>query len=200
MSEQPYPHLDGAEPAPDLAPRVWARLADGTPIVTGDARGAGHVVLFHVTADAEWSSLPLSGLFVEMLGRLMALAPGTRADRPTAADLAGTLWRADLLMGTDGMPRAAPGTAEPVPGARLAEGVAGPDLPPGLYARADSAERRPGEASEIVVNLFGAGDRLAPLPDPPASWIFERLFRWGLTHTPALAGVQGPGEMTIFSG
>ena len=31
--------------------------------------GAGRVVLFHVTANADWSNLPLSGLFVEMLRR-----------------------------------------------------------------------------------------------------------------------------------
>ena len=164
-----------AEPAPDLSDHVWATLADGTPIVTGAEREGGHVVLFHVTADAEWSSLPLSGLYVEMLGRLMALAPGQAPERPSAEDLAGTLWRADLLMGVDGTPRPAPSTAEPVPGERLAAGATGPALPPGLYARADSAERRPGEASEIVVNLFGQEDTLAPLPAPPAGVTAERL-------------------------
>ena len=164
-----------AEPAPDLSDHVWASLADGTPIVTGAERGAGRLVLFHVTADAEWSSLPLSGLFVEMLGRLMVLAPGTAPERADAEELAGTLWRPELLMGWDGIPRSAPGTGEPVPGERIAGGEAGPDLAPGLYARADSAERRPGEASEIVVNLFGVEDSLAPLPAPPAGAVTERL-------------------------
>ena len=41
----------------------------------GDARG-GRVVLFHVTANADWSNLPLSGLFVDMLRRLVALSAG----------------------------------------------------------------------------------------------------------------------------
>ncbi|MFM8614109.1 MAG: hypothetical protein ACKOC9_05210, partial [Alphaproteobacteria bacterium] len=59
-----------AEPSPSLAERIWARLADGTPLVTAEARGAGRIVLFHVTAQAEWSNLPLSGLFVDMLRRL----------------------------------------------------------------------------------------------------------------------------------
>src|SRR5690606_28116523 len=62
-----------AEPSPDLAGRVWAVLEDGTPLVTGRALDEGHVALFHVSADAEWSSLPLSGLFVEMLGRILTL-------------------------------------------------------------------------------------------------------------------------------
>jgi len=182
-----------AEPAPDLAPRVWAVLEDGTPIVTGAARGAGTVVLFHVTADAEWSSLPLSGLFVEMLGRLMALAPGQTPARPSAEEMAGTLWRLDLAMGTDGIPRAAPGSAEPVPGERLAAARVGPDLAPGLYVRADSAGRRPGEASEIVLNLFGPEDRLSPLPAAPPGAGVERL---GGTETQRL----GPWVLALAMG
>ena len=68
-----------AEPSPRLAERSWARLADGTPLVTAESRGAGRVVLFHITAQAEWSNLPLSGLFVEMLRRLVALSAGVAA-------------------------------------------------------------------------------------------------------------------------
>jgi hypothetical protein len=65
-----------AEPSADLAAHTWATLADGTPLVTEAARGAGRIVLFHVTANADWSNLPLSGLFVEMLRRLVALSVG----------------------------------------------------------------------------------------------------------------------------
>src|ERR671917_270335 len=63
-----------AEPDGDLGRKTWAALADGTPIVTADKRGNGLVVLFHVTADASWSNLPLTGLFVDMLRRTTALA------------------------------------------------------------------------------------------------------------------------------
>ena len=52
-----------AEPSPDLALRTIASLEDGTPLVTQASRGAGRIVLFHVTASADWSNLPLSGLF-----------------------------------------------------------------------------------------------------------------------------------------
>ena len=75
-----------AQPDPTLADRVIAQLSDGTPLVTRKRIGAGQVVLFHVTANAEWSSLPLSGLFVQMLERLAvssAMAP------PDAAGMAG---------------------------------------------------------------------------------------------------------------
>ena len=53
--------------------KVWARLNDGTPLVTAAGRGNGQLVLFHVTANADWSNLPLSGLFVEMLRRVATL-------------------------------------------------------------------------------------------------------------------------------
>ena len=65
-----------AEPSADLTAHTWATLADGTPLVTQSTVGAGRVVLFHVTANADWSNLPLSGLFVDMLRRLVALSVG----------------------------------------------------------------------------------------------------------------------------
>ena len=68
-----------AEPSPDLADKVLARLQDGTPLVTQDQLGVGRISLFHVTATPQWSNLPLSGLFVEMLQRLV---------RPTTAGAA----------------------------------------------------------------------------------------------------------------
>ena len=76
-----------AEPSADLANHTWAALADGTPLVTEAARGAGRIVLFHVTANADWSNLPLSGLFVDMLRRLVALSAGvaTTADNTVLA-------------------------------------------------------------------------------------------------------------------
>ena len=65
-----------AEPSADLPDRIWANLADGTPLITAAPRGKGLLVLFHVTANSDWSNLPLSGLFVDMLRRLLDLAPG----------------------------------------------------------------------------------------------------------------------------
>src|SRR5437016_9969549 len=75
-----------AEPDSQLTDRTWATLADGTPLVTAERRGKGLVVLFHVTADSRWSDLPLSGTFVDMLRRLVALAGSSAtAESDTAA-------------------------------------------------------------------------------------------------------------------
>ncbi|ULB08516.1 DUF4159 domain-containing protein [Cereibacter azotoformans] len=122
-----------AQPDPELGERTIASLADGTPLVTRKAVGQGQVVLVHVTANAEWSSLPLSGLFVQMLERL---AVSTRPTAPDAADLAGQVWVPEVVLDGFGTPRDA-GEVAGVAGERLAEGTPGPALPPGLYAGTD---------------------------------------------------------------
>jgi hypothetical protein len=76
-----------AEPSLELAENTWARLSDGTPLVTAERRGDGWVVLFHTTSNREWSNLPLSGLFVEMLRRVVQLSQGVRGDAAAAGPL-----------------------------------------------------------------------------------------------------------------
>jgi hypothetical protein len=122
-----------AQPDPTLADRVIAQLDDGTPLVTRKPIGAGQVVLFHVTANAEWSSLPLSGLFVQMLDRL---AVSTSSEMLDAAALEGTTWRPVQVMDAFGALSDA-GIRPGVDGPNLAAAALGPDLLPGLYASED---------------------------------------------------------------
>ncbi|MCR8825330.1 DUF4159 domain-containing protein [Pseudosulfitobacter koreensis] len=122
-----------AQPGPDLAEAVIADLSDGTPLVTRKRMGQGQVVLFHVTANAEWSTLPLSGLFVEMLERL---AVSSAAATPEAADLQGTVWQPEQVMDGYGALRDA-GTLPGIDGPRLVEAPLGPDMLPGIYASDD---------------------------------------------------------------
>ncbi|NDI02749.1 MAG: DUF4159 domain-containing protein, partial [Rhodobacteraceae bacterium] len=63
-----------AEPDADLSSRVIAELSDGTPLVTRMAMGDGQVVFFHITANADWSNLALSELFIDMSKRLVSRA------------------------------------------------------------------------------------------------------------------------------
>ncbi|MCW3477910.1 DUF4159 domain-containing protein, partial [Limobrevibacterium gyesilva] len=118
-----------ASPGAHLVDATWARLADGTPLVTQSPRGGGRVVLFHVTANADWSDLPLSGLFVDMLRRLVAMANGV-----ASADEAGDtrLAPAELL---DGFGQLTPpsAAAAALTAAELATTAASPRHPPGLY-------------------------------------------------------------------
>ncbi|MEM7319464.1 MAG: DUF4159 domain-containing protein [Pseudomonadota bacterium] len=137
-----------AQPDPTLAERVVASLSDGTPLVTRKDLGQGQVVLFHVTANAEWSTLPLSGLFVEMLERL---AVSSATQRPDAGDLEGTTWRPEQVMDGYGTLREA-GNLPGVDGPALAEAPVGPSLLPGLYSNED---RR------LARNVLTASDALS---------------------------------------
>lgn len=141
-----------AEPGNDLTDRTWAALADGTPIVTGERRGQGHLVLFHVTADPSWSSLPLSGLFVDMLRELVSLS-GRPSAGATGGSEAGTQTIAPrLVLDGFGVPGTPPGSAKPI--ARNHAARASFDHPAGFYG--------PAEAT-LAVNVLRAGETLAAL-------------------------------------
>ncbi len=138
-----------AQPDPTLAERVIAQLNDGTPLVTRKRVGAGQIVLVHVTANAEWSTLPLSGLFVQMLDRL---AVSSGSGTPTAEELEGTIWQAQTVLDGFGALRDA-GTLPGIPGDTLVTDPLGPDLPPGLYQ---------GEDRTLARNVVLADTELAP--------------------------------------
>lgn len=142
-----------AEPTLDLADKTWARLADGTPLVTAEQRGEGWLVLIHTTAGPEWSNLPLSGLFVEMMRKIVALSTGIAGGAET-----GSLNPVQTLDGF-GRLEAPPPTALPIAGASFGETRVGPRHPPGFYGTEDS--RR-------ALNLGDTVTSLAPLSGLPA--------------------------------
>lgn len=137
------------EPDPDLSGRTLAQLADGTPLVTRAPLGEGQVMLVHTTANAEWSNLALSGLFVGMLDRVVQSARRSPADPADTAEAAH--WTAEAVLDGFGRPQAPEGLA-PVAAADFAAGP-GPLAPAGVYA---AAERR------AALNAGG--------PLPPAAW------------------------------
>jgi hypothetical protein len=116
-----------AEPSAAQAQDTWARLTDGTPLVTAARHGAGEIVLFHVTANADWSNLPLSGLFVDMLTRLVQRSAGVQA----AGD-ARPLPPAQTLDGA-GVLGPPPSGARALNAADMADAVVSPVHPPGYY-------------------------------------------------------------------
>ena len=143
-----------AEPTADIVERTWAALADGTPLVTGASRGDGTLVLFHVSPEATWSSLPISGTFVEMLRRLVQLSSNQgRIDADGAA--AGAALAPYRMIGADGALTAPGPDARPLlPGAAPAVTL---DNPPGFYG---------GEEGMVAHNLLAPGAVLAPLAQP----------------------------------
>ncbi len=147
-----------AQPDPTLASRVIAQLADGTPLVTRKRIGPGQVVLFHVTANAEWSTLPLSGLFVQMLERL---AVSSAVALPDLMEMQGTTWRpAQVLNGFGTLDDA--GTLPGVPGEILITDPIGPDLRPGIY---DGPDR------QLALNVIKPDTIVAPAAWPAGTTV-----------------------------
>ncbi len=125
-----------AEPSIELATRSWARLADGTPLVTGAPSGKGWIVLFHVPAAPGWSTLPMSHLFIDMLRRLLALSAGTAPSAIGTRAAASVPPRA-VLNGFGQLEKPGPETL-PLSGNALAHFVPSKSHPPGLYGSADA--------------------------------------------------------------
>jgi hypothetical protein len=152
-----------AEPGAGLPEHTWAALTDGTPLVTHAPFGSGQVVLFHTTANADWSNLPLSGLFVDMLRRLVALSAGvtTRGDATILAP-AETLDGYGVLSAP---PRGATGLAANA----FAETPVSLVHPPGLYG--PESGRQALNLGATLGPLMAAppidGARQQPLTDAP---------------------------------
>ncbi len=142
-----------AQPDPELAARVIAQLSDGTPLVTRKRIGQGQVVLMHVTANAEWSSLPLSGLFLQMLERLSVTA-AAQANMGTQAE--GVVWQPRQVLDGFGRLQEAQNLAG-VAGGDVLQAPLGPNLRPGLYA---SEDRR------LARNVIGPDTVLTPAAWP----------------------------------
>ena len=142
-----------AQPSLDLGAKTWARLADGTPLVTAERRGQGRLALVHTSADIEWSNLPLSGLFVEMLRRIVGLSHGVTGG--------GAKYSLPPLQTLDGYGRLQnpPAIAEPISGEALARTPIGPTHPPGFYGN---------DSARIALNLSPSLTKLAAIKELPA--------------------------------
>jgi hypothetical protein len=141
-----------AEPEVGVSEKTWARLADGTPLVTAERRGKGLIVLFHVTADTTWSNLPLSGLFVDMLRRMVAEADAP-SQRPAGSVKAGEHGVARPPLRTlNGFGVLGPPPAQAEPIGDDFSGVGDILHPPGFYGMRDSSR---------AVNALAPGEKLA---------------------------------------
>ena len=157
-----------AEPDATLGDNTWATLADGTPLVTAAHRGKGLLVLFHVTGDTRWSDLPLSGAFVDMLKRIVALSGTTVAAEGAAAASknAHAVAAPSHMLDGFGSFVAPPPTARPVP--EDFAGGATRDHPPGFYGPPESL---------LAVNTLAGGDRLAALDFSPLANASREVYR-----------------------
>ncbi len=165
-----------AEPTSDIVERTWASLADGTPLVTGARREKGTLVLFHITPEATWSNLPISGSFVEMLRRIVQLSRNQGAVAANAEGQAGSL-APYRMIAADGA------LVPPTPDARPLPTGAGDvpvtiENPPGLYGT---------EEGVLAHNLLKADAAFAPLVRPTVTASVTEL-RYALDESRDLKG------------
>ncbi|MGB4107063.1 MAG: DUF4159 domain-containing protein [Alphaproteobacteria bacterium] len=125
-----------AQPTEDIDARTWARLEDGTPLITAAPHGKGLLVMIHTTAAPDWSDLPLSGVFVEILQRIIGMS-----DNPQGAleNADGLLQPLLIFDGYGTLKQPAP-TIAPIPAPEFSKINLGPDHPPGIYGH-DSFRR-----------------------------------------------------------
>ena len=124
-------------------------------------------MLFHVTANSDWSNLPLSGLFVEMLRRIVTLGPSqvgleqgeqaaTLEASPAAASTPASSGALPPIQTLDGYGQltSPPLRAAPLAPDKLDTTTPGPDHPPGYYGPSGAAR---------AFNLVTAKTTLKPL-------------------------------------
>lgn len=146
-------------PSMDLDSRTWARLEDGTPLVTAERRGKGLIVLVHTTPTPAWSDLVLSGSFVGMMRAVVLHSQGAQsAGAGTGANATGFL----PLKTLDGFGRLSfpPDTARPLTAAAAEKGTVTPQNPPGVYGK---------NAARHAHNLGPGIQEMKPLPVPPGA-------------------------------
>ena len=199
-----------ARPAIDLDARSWARLSDGTPLVTHAPLGAGQVVLFHVTSTSDWSTLPFSGLFVQMLHRLVQRSAGLSTQGGDAV-----LAPVSILDG-DGVAGTPPPSARGLAAQAFGHVAASATHPPGLYG--PTSNRRALNTGDALPPLaasapFGtASDLGGRLPDRPlgpellaaalvllAVEMVATLWLRGLLRLPARWRAAGPALLLLLA-
>jgi Domain of unknown function (DUF4159)/Aerotolerance regulator N-terminal len=145
------------------SPQVWARLNDGTPVVSAAPLGRGWRILFHSTAGPAWSDVAFSGLQVSMLRRVLARAGSStipaKAIAPTAP------LRATLVLDGYGNLRAPSAGDLSIAPQNVGNAKADARHPPGIYE---------GGGSRLILQAAGADTFLPALPILPG---IERVGR-----------------------
>lgn len=157
-----------ADPTKMSTAQVWATLEDGTPLITAQDVGAGKLIFYHVAANAEWSTVPLSSLFPDMLRVLSRLSVSGEMTQQQQAET----WKLHTGL-------TAQGELQPVEKNILIEAeafavTATDQSPPGFYRPLDASAARPH-------NLFSAEAFPLKRLEPPAGTQIYNLQEQTLT-------------------
>jgi hypothetical protein len=127
---------------------------------------AGRIVLFHVSAEATWSDLPISGNFVEMLRRLVQLSRSGGVTSESGGATTAEALPPFRLLTAKGALTTETGAARPlIPNAKVTP-VAGFENPPGLYGS---------EEGFTALNVLPANTELKPIDASGVTLVREGL-------------------------
>ncbi len=149
-----------AQPGAQTDSRTWARLKDGSPIVTSAQQGFGRIVLFHVTAGPEWSNLPVGGLYVDMLRRL--LSSGRAA--PGKVQTGSGDWAAERVLNGFGRLGTPPINVLPIKDADFADTRISREHPPGLYRQGARRQALNTVSNPAALSTLGPYENIQTLP------------------------------------
>lgn len=154
-----------AEPTPELADHAWATLEDGTPLVTARGQGDGRLILFHVTSEASWSNLPLSGSFVDMLRELTRLSRNQGAlDADAEAATSAAALPPLRVLDANGLVVQPGSDVRPIDAETEDVSL---EHPPGLYGTNEAT---------YALNLMKPDDRIEPISFPAFGQAQHRIF------------------------
>ncbi len=146
-----------ADPAQDLDGKVWARLTDGTPLITANNKERGLIVFIHTSANADWSDFALSGLYVSILKRITQMAGNIQNTANTQ-----NFTTLDPLLVMDGYGNLISPKAyiKPIAPADLHTLIPSAQHPPGLYGNGSTT---------FALNLGTNLPALSPMKNLPIS-------------------------------
>jgi len=193
---------------------IWARLADGTPLVTSTRRGEGRLVLFHITANTDWSNLPISGLFVDMLRRISVMGRvGSATSTETGAEGGAENSASDAMnvlpplktLDGFGALKAPPPTAEPIKASEIDKTVPSLEHPPGYYGNSSAPHSlnvvTPKTELKAITSLPGGVQRLTydnAASTPLKSWMLALALALLFADIIAVLILQAGGFKYIF--
>lgn len=144
-----------ALPGPGVESRIWARMADGSPLISANNLGEGQVVLFHTSANTALGEFSLSDMFVDTL---VEIVRSGKSIEDTADFIRTPLPPVNILDGYGSMQPPNPSVlhlTQPVYEAQRF----GADNPPGFYGDLLS-----GAAHNLSASFDGA-EMIGALPD-----------------------------------
>jgi len=159
-----------AQPSEDLPSKSWATLDDGTPLVTADSLDRGMVVMVHTTASPDWSNLPLSGVFVQMLERFVKIA----GRAPISFEAVSGAFEAKLVLDGKGNLVKPDSNVQMIDAADFATTRPSFKPPPGIYAQAG------------VQRVLNIGDHISALSTLPDDLSVDARIEYGATHEKSL--------------